>query len=190
MSRKMLKSIFGSLALAILLASCAPQAGPEADTDAAATESKPAATEAVSDAGPVNASSVNGDSAEGARVTAVEVNGDEASGYTFAVTVESPDEGCERYANWWEVVTEEGDLLYRRILVHSHVDEQPFTRSGGPVIIGADEMVLVRSHMQPTGYSTQVMKGSIASGFESTSLPADFASELAEAAPLPSGCGF
>ena len=180
----MLKSVFSSLALAFWLASCAPQAELDTDQGATATESD-ATTGAVTDGGPVD-----GGSAKGAIVTAVEVSGDDASGYTFAVTIESPDKGCEQYANWWEVVTEEGDLLYRRILVHSHVDEQPFTRSGGPVMIGADEVVLVRSHMQPTGYSTQAIKGSIASGFESATLPADFASELAEAAPLPSGCGF
>ncbi len=185
----MLKSIFGPLVLALLLVSCALQAGPNAEVETPIADAE-VATEAASDAGAAGTGAAGTGAAEDARVTAVEVSGDEASGYTFAVTVESPDEGCEQYANWWEVVSEEGDLLYRRILVHSHVDEQPFTRSGGPVMIGADEVVLVRSHMQPTGYSTQAMKGSVANGFESIALPADFANELAEVEPLPGGCSF
>ena len=61
-----------------------------------------------------------------ADVTAVSVAG-EAGAYTFEVTVRSPDTGCEGYADWWEVVSPDGELLYRRVLLHSHVDEQPFS---------------------------------------------------------------
>ncbi|MEL6940347.1 MAG: hypothetical protein AAFO84_14255, partial [Cyanobacteria bacterium J06598_1] len=77
-----------------------------------------------------------------------------------------------------------------RILAHSHVDEQPFTRSGGPVNVESDQVVIVRSHMHPTGYHTQAMKGSFSTGFESTVLPADFASQLTSVQPLPAGCTF
>ena len=49
----------------------------------------------------------------------------------------------------------EGALLYRRILAHSHVDEQPFVRSGGPVPVGASDIVIVRGHMNPGGYGTK-----------------------------------
>ncbi|MEL7356506.1 MAG: hypothetical protein AAFN40_08075 [Cyanobacteria bacterium J06560_6] len=123
-------------------------------------------------------------------VAAVTVAREENTKYQFAVTVKSPDEGCDRYANWWEVITEDGKLLYRRILAHSHVEEQPFTRSGGPVDVEPDEVVIVRSHMHPTGYHTQAMKGSFSAGFEPTTLPTDFADELAEVEPLPTGCAF
>ena len=123
-------------------------------------------------------------------VAAVTVAREENTKYQFAVTVNSPDEGCDRYANWWEVITEDGKLLYRRILAHSHVEEQPFTRSGGPVDVEPDEVVIVRSHMHPTGYLSQVMKGTVAEGFETTTLSADFAIGLAEEEPLPTGCTF
>ncbi|MEL6930719.1 MAG: hypothetical protein AAFO95_19105, partial [Cyanobacteria bacterium J06600_6] len=67
-----------------------------------------------------------------AKILSVMATGTENK-YDFVVTVSSPDTGCEAYANWWEVLTPEGELLYRRTLFHSHVDEQPFTRTGKKV---------------------------------------------------------
>lgn len=122
-----------------------------------------------------------------ASVVSVQTSGSEQN-YQFSVGISSPDEDCDQYANWWEVVSPAGELLYRRILAHSHPAEQPFIRSGGPVEIDADTEVIVRAHMHPTGYGGTVYRGSVAGGFEAVSLPADFAPELREAAPLPSIC--
>src|SRR4029453_9151156 len=61
--------------------------------------------------------------------------------YMLAVTVKSPDQNCERYADWWEVVSEDGKLLHRRVLMHSHPDEQPFTRPDGPIALAPDRTV-------------------------------------------------
>ena len=124
-----------------------------------------------------------------ATVTKVEFSGNE-NAYTFNVTVASPDTGCDQYADWWEVIDGEGNLIYRRILAHSHVDEQPFTRSGGSVQISETAEVYVRAHMNTSGYGSRVQKGSIADGFTATELDADFAAELQEQAPLPNGCAF
>jgi len=124
-----------------------------------------------------------------ADVTDVEGRG-EAGDYTFAVTVESPDTGCDQYADWWEVVSPDGALIYRRILAHSHVDEQPFTRNGGPVKIPADSTVLVRAHMNAAGYGGQVLRGTVTDGFEPAPLPDDFATDLETAPPQPDGCAF
>lgn len=111
-------------------------------------------------------------------------------GYQFAVTVASPDTGCRRYADWWEVLSEEGRLLYRRILFHSHADEQPFTRSGGPVPVGPDTVVWVRAHMHPGGYGGRAMRGSVNGGFRAENPPSGFGEALGNAAPLPEGCAF
>jgi len=124
-----------------------------------------------------------------AKVLQVKTTGKPGS-YNFAVTVSSPDTGCDRYADWWEVVTPEGELLYRRVLLHSHVDEQPFTRGGGTVAIQPDQEVVVRVHMAPDGYSPLANQGTVEAGFSEFTLPANFAPTLAEVEPLPKSCTF
>ena len=126
---------------------------------------------------------------QGADVTAVQVSGSPGH-YDFNVTVKSPDTGCQQYADWWEVVSEEGALLYRRVLFHSHVGEQPFTRSGGPVPIQPDTVVWVRAHMNTSGYGGALLKGSVRGGFTAAVPPAGFAAGLAKQSPLPDGCAF
>ena len=110
--------------------------------------------------------------------------------YTFQVTISSPDTGCEQYADWWEVFTPDSTLIYRRILAHSHVNEQPFTRSGGPIEIGADEFVFVRAHMNNTGYGTVVFSGTVREELQADTLAISYAEGLALQAPLPGNCAF
>jgi hypothetical protein len=110
-------------------------------------------------------------------------------GYELAVTVKSPDRGCDQYANWWEVVSPDGRLLFRRVLMHSHPEEQPFTRPGGPVAISAEQTVIVRAHFHPTGYGGAALRGSVAKGFEAwPEAPPGFAADLAREKPLPTEC--
>ena len=124
-----------------------------------------------------------------ADVVAVEVSG-AAGAYQFAVTVSSADTGCEQYADWWEVVSEDGsELLYRRILTHSHVDEQPFIRSGGPVDLEGDAVV-VRAHMSTGGYGGAALRGSVEGGFEVFEPALSFGAALGSVEPLPDGCAF
>lgn len=123
------------------------------------------------------------------RVAKVGHSGQE-NAYTFEVTIESPDTGCDQYADWWEVIDLDGNLIYRRILAHSHVTEQPFTRTGGTVEISKDDEVYVRMHMNNSGYASQAQKGSVENGFQATELEEDFAKDLEETEPLPDGCAF
>lgn len=125
-----------------------------------------------------------------ANVLAVNVTGQEGA-YTFAVTVKSPDTGCEHYADWWEVVSPDGSLIYRRILDHSHVDDQPFTRSGGPVAVSAQDELIVRAHMNEDGYGGRAERGTPSSRFEGDdSVGPEWHPELGSAAPLPESCAF
>ncbi|MFT5683017.1 MAG: hypothetical protein ACI8RZ_003944 [Myxococcota bacterium] len=122
-------------------------------------------------------------------VTAVTATGDDGD-WTFSVTLLSPDTGCEQYADWWEVLSPEGELLFRRILNHSHPDEQPFTRSGSPVPVAETDPVIVRAHLSPGGFGGVAMEGSVAAGFSPVDLAADFAASVEDADPQPDGCAF
>lgn len=122
-----------------------------------------------------------------ANVTAVSTKGTEKS-YHFSVTIKSDETGCEQYTDWWEVLSEKGDLLYRRILIHSHPDMQPFTRSGGYVKIKKDDVVYVRAHMNKLGYVGDVFKGSVKNGFKKVDKIPDFDEKIEKQTPLPAGC--
>lgn len=49
--------------------------------------------------------------------------------WTFSVTLRHPDTGWEHYADGWQILSEDGESLGFRELLHPHVSEQPFTRS-------------------------------------------------------------
>lgn len=127
------------------------------------------------------------DLSQSADVIGVTVSG-EAGAYRFSVTVQSPDTGCARYADWWEVVDADGALVFRRVLYHSHVSEQPFTRSGGPVPVAVGQTVFVRAHLSTGGYG-RFMAGTIGDGrWAAPDVPSDLAGALETAAPWPRVC--
>jgi len=176
------------LALLAFMASCSPQQLTTTPptlpqpTDTQLAAGLPATASLTPELQPMNQSQF-------ADVLSVRVTG-EPGAYQFAVEIASPDTGCEQYADWWEVVSQGEELLYRRILLHSHVDEQPFTRSGGPVEIDADAVIYVRAHMNTSGYGGVVMKGTVRDGFEPTGVEAGFGSELERVPPQPEDCAF
>ena len=108
--------------------------------------------------------------------------------YRFGVTLKSDETGCEQYADWWEILNEEGQLLYRRILVHSHPDIQPFTRWGNSVEVKENEILYIRGHMNKLGYTGDVFKGSISQGFTKIEEVPDFNESIETQTPLPKGC--
>lgn len=110
------------------------------------------------------------------------------SSYALYATIRSSDEDCSHYVNWWEAVSEDGQLLYRRVLGHPHANEQPFRRGGSTSAIKEDTVFFVRAHMHPSGYSHQGMKGSAAAGFTTVEIPAGFAEDLATQGERPTHC--
>jgi len=83
--------------------------------------------------------------------------------WRFEVTVSHADTGWEDYADGWDVVLPNGDVLlvnpddpFTRLLLHPHVEEQPFTRSQAGIVIPDDvTMVTVRAHDLVDGYGGQ-----------------------------------
>jgi hypothetical protein len=124
-----------------------------------------------------------------ANVILVDVTGS-PNQYQFNVVISSPDTGCEQYADWWEVLDEDGNLIYRRILLHSHVSEQPFARSGGPIEVSPDTVVIIRAHMNQAGYGGSIMIGTAGTDFTIMDFPPDFDPGFEQEPPLPAGCNF
>jgi hypothetical protein len=83
---------------------------------------------------------------------------------TFAidVTVRHADTGWDHYADRWEVLAPDGAVLGARVLLHPHVDEQPFTRSlSGVQIPQAIRTVRVRARDKVDGYGGREMVVSV-----------------------------
>jgi hypothetical protein len=62
----------------------------------------------------------------------------EDDAFRFDVTVSSPYDTPERYADAWRIVAPDGTELGVRELTHDHAAEQPFTRSLTDVVIPPD----------------------------------------------------
>lgn len=91
-------------------------------------------------------------------VTAAGEEGDERF-YTFSVTIRHNDEGWKHYVTSFEVLdAASGKLLGERILLHPHVEEQPFTREFYRLPVSKEvKRVIIRAHdKMQHGYSEPV----------------------------------
>lgn len=67
--------------------------------------------------------------------------------WRFDVTIRHADEGWDHYADRFEIVGPDGEIFGTRVLLHPHVEEQPFTRSlDGVAIPQGTARVVVRAH--------------------------------------------
>jgi hypothetical protein len=95
-------------------------------------------------AGAIMATNANAGEAD---VVDVKISQTSAGSYSFDVAVKHADTGWEHYADSWKVLDNQGNILGKRVLVHPHVDEQPFTRSLSGVKISAElTSVTIRAH--------------------------------------------
>ncbi len=174
-------------AAATLLCSCAAKPSspsPQETFDAPSSSSEDAATQPLPSF---------------AHIVAVQTqqDGDRA---VFSVSIESADTGCDRYANWWELLSEDGSLLYRRILGHSHTDENGttdddghgnrFTRSSPSLDMDVDQTIYVRAHMSDVGYNGDIFVGTIGKGFSKASNVSAPGKAVEALPPQPTGCAF
>ncbi|MEJ8475954.1 hypothetical protein V6575_17820 [Roseibium sp. H3510] len=81
----------------------------------------------------------------------------ESNGWRFDVTLKHADEGWDHYADLWQVIAPNGEVLGERVLAHPHVNEQPFTRSlSGVAIPEGLDTVSVRARDTVHGVAAQV----------------------------------
>ena len=148
----------------LTLAACsnAENAADSADeTVNSASEQASSAVESATDAASSAADKAKHDAKDAASDTAdqkypdileAELSGSDGE-YRIAVTVSSPYDSPERYADGWRVLDEDGTVLAEHELGHDHANEQPFTRSRGPFEIPDNvKEITVEGHDQEHGY--------------------------------------
>ncbi|QUY42107.1 AAA family ATPase [Acaryochloris marina] len=119
---------------------------------------------------------------------------EERGKYTFKANLYGPTEGCNQYVDWWEILSEDQELLDRPHFDISHDDQQPFSSTSKPIQASDNQTLLIRAHLHlenkdKSGYEArQAWKGTIKDGFEMIRLPERFATNLAKADPQPKPC--
>lgn len=139
-----MKNTVPSLRMAILLAAAiaflAACGGASETSDEGGASSEESATEETTDE---TTESASAGGQEYPDVLEAEL---EASGGTYSVdvTISSPYDSPERYADGWRVLSPEGDVLGEHELMHDHASEQPFTRTqtGLEIPEGVEEVTI------------------------------------------------
>lgn len=91
-------------------------------------------------------------------VVDVEVNESE-NVFRFEVTISSPYDTPERYADAWRIMDEGGTVYGTRELLHDHATEQPFTRTLDDVEIPTDvDVVIVQGRDLDNGWGGTTME--------------------------------
>ncbi len=108
---------------------------------------------------------------EGPVVLGVAATVEPSGAVQLQVTLQSPDRDCDRHADWWEVLSEKGELIDRYLIDGPHEFEKPFTTSKTLTRFDLDQTILVRAHFSDDidgvevygsdRYSTQAMKGKV-----------------------------
>ncbi len=86
-------------------------------------------------------------------VLSAELVPDSDGRYDVVVTVSSPYDTPQRYADGWRVLAPDGSVLGAHTLLHDHAGEQPFTRTQRGLVIPADvDRVTVQGRDLVHGY--------------------------------------
>ena len=92
-------------------------------------------------------------------VVAAKVRASGADTYDFDVTVSSPYDTAERYADAFRVVGPDGAVFGERVLLHDHATEQPFTRDlYGVKIPPGIRSVVVQARDRKHGYGGKTLR--------------------------------
>lgn len=79
--------------------------------------------------------------------------------YLVNVKLQHQDSGWEHYADEWRLIDAQGNILGSRVLLHPHVEEQPFTRALSNVKLdGSLGNIYVEAHDTEHGWSKQKLE--------------------------------
>ena len=166
----MMKKLFLWISLLLLLTACQPASTPEPVSvpPTQRVEPSPEPAPVMETVMPTETAipptaTPESDSTPNADVTHVRAVQSADGRWTFHVTVSHPDTGWEDYADGWDILLPDGTILkiqesdpFTRLLLHPHVDEQPFTRSQSGIIIPENIFsVTVRAHDLVDGFGGQ-----------------------------------
>ncbi len=85
--------------------------------------------------------------------------------WRFDVTLSSPYDAPDRYADAWRILSSDGTQLGVRILTHHHADEQPFTRFVSGIEIPADvTTVVIEGRDQVNGWGGATIEVALGGG--------------------------
>jgi hypothetical protein len=92
-------------------------------------------------------------------IIAVKVQPRGSGSFDFDVTMSSPYDTAQRYADAFRIVAKDGKVFGERVLLHDHADEQPFTRglTGVKIPIGV-QFVIVQGRDQKSGYGGKTIE--------------------------------
>ena len=136
-----------SMVVAVILAGCSTGAESSGDAD----QGTPAATTAESapTADPLETPSDE----RYPDVLDAQLTAQTEDTYTIAVTISSPYDSPDQYADGWRVLTPEGEELGSHTLGHDHASEQPFTRTQSDLQIPSHvTQVIVEGRDTQNGY--------------------------------------
>ena len=137
---------------------------------------------------------------EGPVVLAVAATVEPSGAVQLQVTLQSPDRDCDRHADWWEVLSDKGELIDRYLIDGPHGFEKPFTTNKTLTRFDLDQTILVRAHFSDDidgvevygsdRYSTQAMKGKVndPESFTSIRLSDRFARQVEKQGEQPQDC--
>ena len=92
-------------------------------------------------------------------VVGVEVQPRGENRFDFAVTISSPYDTAQRYADGFRVMGADGRTYGERKLLHDHANEQPFTRELTGVAIPPDvDTIIVQGRDQKSGYGGKTVE--------------------------------
>lgn len=91
-------------------------------------------------------------------IVAATLTPDGDGGFDVEVTLTSPYDSPERYADGWRVLAPDGTVLGEHELTHDHADEQPVTRSqSGLAVPDGVAEVVVEGRDSENGYGGQTV---------------------------------